>query len=109
MNNIILTTKKLAKRVSELKAYRFIKIRDLQSWQAVEDVSKNEKYPPNNWDFHLEIGDCWHGRDRYIWAHYELDVPDKGDFWLVIDFGRTGGGYNSGFESLLFINGAPWT
>ncbi len=108
MNNIILTTKKLAKRVSELKAYRFIKIRDLQSWQAVEDVSKNEKYPPNNWDFHLEIGDCWHGRDRYIWAHYELDVPDKGDFWLVIDFGRTGGGYNSGFESLLFINGAPY-
>jgi len=108
MNNLELTTKKLAKRVSELKHYRFKKIQDLDLWKAVEDESKEEKYPPNQWDFNLAIGDYWHGRDRYIWAHYELEVPDKNDLWLVVDFGRTGGGYNSGFESLLFINGEPY-
>lgn len=108
MNNMLLTTKKLAKRVIELKQYRLIKLQDLDLWKAVEDVTKKEKYPPKKWDFHLSIGDHWQGRDRYIWAHYELAVPDKNDLWLVIDFGRTGGGYNSGFESLLFINGEPY-
>ena len=26
----------------------------------------------------------------------------------LFDFGETGGGYNSGFESLLYLDGHPW-
>ncbi|MBM9834280.1 hypothetical protein IAG15_24460, partial [Enterococcus faecalis] len=81
---------------------------DLTMWSAKEDKSKTEKHPPEEWDFTLSVGDFWQGRDRYIWAHYELTVPEEEALWLLIDFGRTGGGYNSGFESLLLIDGKPY-
>lgn len=102
------TTKKLTKRIAELKAYRFQKVQDLTMWSAKEDKSKTEKHPPEEWDFTLSVSDFWQGRDRYIWAHHELTVPEEEDLWLLIDFGRTGGGYNSGFESLLLIDGEPY-
>ncbi|MCC9085648.1 hypothetical protein LOS25_15700 [Enterococcus faecium] len=35
-------------------------------------------------------------------------MPDVDDLYLYLNFGHTGGGYNSGFESLMFINGKPY-
>lgn len=108
MTDQYLTEKKLRQRIDELKAYRFIQTQALDKWEATEDTSKEELYPPKKWDFELSVGETWTGRDRYIWVRKEIDVPTSENNWLLIDFGRTGGGYNSGFESLMFINGEPY-
>ena len=58
----------------------------------------------------LHTGEIWSGYDRYLWLDAEAEVPQDfdGPVWGRFDFGRTGGGGNSGFESLLFVNGKPW-
>ncbi len=59
----------------------------------------------------IRLGDEFAGRDRYIWMEREVRVPEAKEGFSVMgyfDFGRTGGGGNSGFESLLYINGEPW-
>jgi alpha-mannosidase len=59
----------------------------------------------------MAVGDFWSGRDRYLWLHTEFETPKDwkgGDVLGVFDFGLTGGGHNSGFESLLFIDRVPY-
>lgn len=59
----------------------------------------------------MKIGDYWKGRDRYIWLHSEVDhhIPfNEREVVGLFSFGKTGGGNNSGFESLLFVNGKPY-
>src|SRR5699024_12608614 len=58
------------------------------------------------------IGDRWEGRGLYAWLKKEVtlpeDWPSNKSIVGVFDFGDTGGGTNSGFESLLFLNGSPY-
>lgn len=98
---------KLAARIEELGRYRMTEIAQLTDWQVLEDQSKEEKYPPTDFSDSLpfKVGDTWKGRDFYLWVTQELEVPLQEDLYLYLDFGRTGGGYNSGFEALLFIDG----
>jgi alpha-mannosidase len=56
-------------------------------------------------------GEFWSGRDRYLWLHTEFEAPREWrgrDALGVFDFGLTGAGHCSGFESLLFIDGAAY-
>lgn len=59
----------------------------------------------------VEKGSSWSGRDRYLWLSASVTVPAEWKGRRVLgrfDFGQTGGGNNSGFESLLYVNGTPW-
>ncbi|EEV49111.1 glycosylhydrolase N terminal domain-containing protein [Enterococcus faecium 1,231,501] len=97
-------------RINALKELRYRNSVELTDWFIKEDSSKGDKYPPkyfSDWEsFH--VGDCWTGRDFYLWIQREVQIPDSHQLMFLFDFGLTGGGYNSGFESLLFINGEPY-
>ncbi len=59
----------------------------------------------------LHIGDTWKGRDLYAWLATKVSIPSEWSDKRVLgrfDFGRTGGGNNSGFESLLYLDGQPF-
>ncbi|OKP89678.1 alpha-mannosidase [Paenibacillus sp. P32E] len=107
------TEEKLAARLRELEGYRYREIAKLNDWLAVEDKDgANGMYPPQlEGDSKLQHGDYWTGRDVYIWLQRTVEVPVgwKGKRVVgIFDFGRTGGGNNSGFESLLYIDGKPF-
>lgn len=110
MMNLIFAEEKLAARIRALKELRYRNELVLSDWFVIEDVSKNEKYPPKNFSGagQFTLGDHWSGRDYYLWIQREIKLPDRENLVLLLDFGKTGGGYNSGFESLLFIDGQPY-
>ncbi|MEK5418563.1 glycosyl hydrolase-related protein [Paenibacillus sp. FSL L8-0708] len=59
----------------------------------------------------LHQGDDWTGSDVYLWLQRKVLVPAAWQGKRVVglfDFGRTGGGNNSGFESLLFLDSKPY-
>lgn len=59
----------------------------------------------------IRLGDEFAGRDRYIWLQREITIPEEKEGCKVMgyfNFGRTGGGGNSGFEALAYINGQPF-
>ncbi|MBO0448401.1 alpha-mannosidase [Enterococcus sp. MJM12] len=101
---------KLAARIEELEKYRFSKIAELSEWLVLEDETKVAKYPPKDFSkaVSFTVGDTWQGRDFYLWVKKEIEMPDVDNLYLYLNFGHTGGGYNSGFESLMFINGKPY-
>ena len=54
----------------------------------------------------MRTGDRWSGRDRYLWLHKEIIIPEswKGKRAVgIFDFGNTGAGNNSGFEAMCYI------
>ncbi|MGT2715656.1 alpha-mannosidase [Streptococcus respiraculi] len=99
-------TEKLRARINELENHRFHTIQTIPEWKLLEDTTKQEKYPPSPFSNSAPfvIGDTWKGRDYYLWIQQDITIPDEDDVYLYLDFGHTGGGYNSGFESLLFID-----
>lgn len=118
------TEAKLEKRILELKGYRFEddthkgyryrNRRDLGSFLMKEDTSNvaNPSLPVwEDTDGTMNLGDIWKGRDRYLWLEKKLVLPSEmkakeGQIPVgVFDFGLTGGGYNSGFEAMLYIDG----
>ena len=59
----------------------------------------------------LGLNDFFVGRDRYLWLERELTLPPEKEGCRVVglfDFGETGDGNNSGFESLLYVDGHPY-
>ena len=110
---MFLTEEKLKARIAELEPLRYTKRQAISGWKVKEDVSKEDKYPPAvdaTWrDF--PVGERFEGRDYYLWIDTDFTVPkidDDNDLVLLFYFGKTGGGHNSGFESLLFINEKPY-
>lgn len=111
---MFLTEKKLRKRIEELSKYRYREIIPLHSFCCTEDTSglANPSLPlfmENAGTIGLE--DRWKGRDKYLWLETTVSLPED---WRnkravgVFDFGMTGGGNNSGFESMLYIDGKPY-
>ena len=57
------------------------------------------------------LHDFFVGRDRYLWLERTVKLPEAKEGCETVglfDFGETGGGYNSGFESLLYVDGHPY-
>ncbi|WP_172193895.1 alpha-mannosidase [Saccharibacillus qingshengii] len=108
------TEEKLAARIQELEAYRYREPIELGEWAGIEDEEgANGAYPPVTFDEGrtYAIGERWSGRDRYIWLQRRVEIPAEWSGRRIVglfDFGRTGDFYNSGFESLLFVDGHPY-
>ncbi|MFZ7946924.1 MULTISPECIES: alpha-mannosidase [Bacillaceae] len=110
---MFLTERKFEARIHELEGYRYRDCIAIEQFIAQEDDGKVGAYPPVSYDETsvMKLGDYWKGRDRYIWLHADIDshlpISSKQVAGLF-SFGKTGGGNNSGFESLLFVNGKPY-
>lgn len=114
MKDMFLTDRKLDRRISEIKNYRYREAKDLKEFAVCEDeqgvVNPTVPVDFDGWD-KIHTGDCWSGRDRYLWMHKEIHIPEE---WKgrrvvgVFDFGNTGAGNNSGFEAMCYINEKPY-
>ena len=110
---MFLTERKFEERIRELEGYRYRDLVSIHQLYLQEDDGAIGAYPPAAYEEQqvMKIGGYWKGRDRYIWLHAEIDshLP-YADQQVVglFSFGKTGGGNNSGFESLLFVNGKPY-
>lgn len=108
---MFLTDDKLKQRIKELEPYRYRDVIPVEKLLVQEETSGevNPALPTSfdGWD-EMTLGDRWEGRDKYLWMHCDLALPKEWQGKRVLgifDFGKTGGGNNSGFESLLYING----
>ncbi|SDC67784.1 alpha-mannosidase [Paenibacillus sp. UNCCL117] len=106
------TVEKLEDRIRMLEPYRYRDAIPLACGWQEDAEGEVGAYPPDlSRAAAAERGARWTGRDRYIWLKAQAEVPAH---WQsrraigVFDFGLTGGGGNSGFESLLFIDGQPY-
>ncbi|MGG3453337.1 alpha-mannosidase [Paenibacillus rhizolycopersici] len=107
------TEEKLNARIRELEAYRYRDAQPIEAFQAqVDEEGHIGARPPKEgpWST-MQAGERWEGRDLYLWLETNIEIPAA---WRgrqivgVFDFGKTGGGNNSGFESLLYVNGEPF-
>lgn len=110
---MFLTDRKLDRRIGELKEYRYRDVIHLGEFAVKEDQQgkTNPEVPTEfeSWGT-LKEGDTWAGRDLYLWMHKEVVIPEefRGKKPVgIFDYGNTGAGNNSGFESMLYLNGKP--
>jgi len=114
---MFLTDRKLERRIAELEQYRYRDRIALQSFDAAREeqgvvdpllpVTGKAEETDLRW-YTLQTGDTWKGRDRFLWLHKDVQIPAewKGKKAVgIFDFGNTGGGNNSGFESMVYLNG----
>ena len=111
---MFLTERKLDRRITEIREYSYRNVKNLEEFAVCEDTQGvvNPIVPTefSGWDT-IHTGDCWSGRDRYLWMHKEITIPEE---WKgrrvvgVFDFGNTGAGNNSGFEAMCYINEKPY-
>lgn len=102
---------RLSKAASRLREERWRKHAPIVSFRTAEDTGELGAQPPAAFDAgELRTGDIWSGYDRYLWLDATVEVPQdfSGSLWGRFDFGITGGGGNSGFESLLYVDGHPY-
>ncbi len=102
---------RLNRAAGRLREERWKKQLPIESFAAAEDSGKNGEQPPAVPGKEIfRLGDIWSGYDRYVWLDATVAVPEDftENLWGRFDFGITGGGNNSGFESLLYVNGTPW-
>lgn len=111
---MFLTNRKLESRIMELKELRYRGKIGLEEFLAQEDEERavTPVVPTAFENFKiLKTGENWSGRDHYLWLHKEITIPEewKGKKAVgIFDFGNTGAGNNSGFESLLYLNEKPY-
>lgn len=114
MTTVFLTEEKLKARMEELSVYRYRDAKKIAEWTfRIDEEGEIGAYPPNSISDNttIRIGDRWEGRDLYVWLSANVPIPKEWDEKQIIgffDFGNTGGGNNSGFESLLFVNKQPY-
>jgi alpha-mannosidase len=105
------TVEKLQARINEIEGFRYRNRIRLNGLKIQEDpAGEVGQYPPAEGEWKpAALGDDWKGRDAYVWVSIEAGIPSE---WAgrriagLFDLGRGGG--NSGFESLLFVNGRPY-
>lgn len=112
------TVEKFRRRVEELGRRRYFGLTCVAPFTAVPGtLGEDEHYhgaPPEGiTDEGTEFGlhDFFVGRDRYLWLEKEMTLPSAKEGCRVVglfDFGETGDGNNSGFESLLYVDGHPY-
>ncbi|WP_054950628.1 alpha-mannosidase [Numidum massiliense] len=110
---MFLTENKLAARINELSPYRYREMIEIPAFRCTEDGTQAiDSYPPQTAEWGtMAVGEQWKGRDKYVWLTADVHLPAAWSGKQVVglfDFGLTGAGNNSGFESLLFLNGKPY-
>ena len=103
---------KLQNRIHEISRYRYRELKEIPFFSVYEPLKGEETNLPECYsERHMKVNETWSGRDRYLWLHTSLSMPER---WqneqivMFIDAGQTGGGNNSGFESLLYVNRKPF-
>lgn len=109
------TEEKFACRVRELEDRRYVDMVSIAPMTAMEGTlgadAVYRSMPALIQGGTLNVGDSFQGRDRYLWVQKKVVMPQAREGYEVVgrfDFGKTGGGHNSGFESLLYVNGHPY-
>lgn len=112
MKDMFYTIDKLRNRIHELDNYRYRDKVELEYFNTKlngdRDIAPNI---PTEYDGVIKIGETWKGRDLYLWMQKEVDIPSNWENKTVVgifDFGETGAGNNSGFESLFYLNNKPY-
>ncbi|MEK4850721.1 alpha-mannosidase [Paenibacillus sp. FSL H7-0756] len=107
------TVEKLGARIAELEDLRYRERREMKGLLMKRDTAGSAgAYPDESGEWiPVTLGDRWKGRDEYYWLAANVDIPAQ---WLGktvvarFELGTSGGGNNSGFESLMFLNGSPY-
>ncbi len=106
---------KFQRRAEEMADRRYVDMTSIAPMTAMEDTLDNDtvhtQVPDSIDGFVFDQGDHFVGRDRYLWIEKTLTLPEARDGYEVcgrFDFGETGGGFNSAFESLLYVDGHPY-
>lgn len=111
---MFLTQHKIGNRLHELSGYRYRDAQPISSFNSLEDTRKEINPSIPEVDTHwgtLPVGATWTGRDLYLWLSAVVDIPAAWTGRRILgrfDFGETGGGNNSGFESLFYLHGKPY-
>ncbi len=112
--DMLLTVEKLRCRLNELFFMRYRNRTVLSSFFWKEDLSGEvnpavptvQEMAAGNT---IALGESWVGRDRYLWLQVTVELPESWENPIgVFDFGLTGSGFNSGFESMLYVDGQPY-
>lgn len=109
------TETKLTRRTADLKEKRYIRHAVVTPFDTMEgklpEDESNLHLPEFKKEGELNLNDFFIGRDRYLWLEKTVTLPQTVEGCEVIgyfDFGNTGGGNNSGFESMLYVNGREY-
>ncbi|OKP87020.1 alpha-mannosidase [Paenibacillus helianthi] len=110
---MFLTEEKLIRRQAEIGKYRYRKLLEIEELEFAEDEDgANGVYPEAvSFDGTIKLEEHWRGRDRYVWLRTVVEMPISTPGFKIagrFDFGKSGSFNNSGFESLLFVNGEPY-
>lgn len=114
---MLFTLEKLTARLQELSEFRYRDKRRVACFESLEDpqgaVGQRPALPlsADGASGTMRIGDRWEGNDRYLWLAADVQIPAEWEGRNILgrfDFGQTGGGNNSGFESLLYVDGKPY-
>ncbi|WP_136606965.1 alpha-mannosidase [Paenibacillus dokdonensis] len=110
---MLLTETKIKERLEEIENTRYRDAIAIEAFRWMEDEDGEiAAKPPRSGEWSsIRLNDTWEGRDRYAWLSHKAMLPKEWAGRKVLgrfDFGETGGGNNSGFESLLFLNGLPY-
>ncbi|MEC0130863.1 MULTISPECIES: alpha-mannosidase [Paenibacillus] len=110
---MFLTKRKLNSQLNEISEYRYRDRIHIPFFNSmIDEQGEIAAEPPVDGEWsELRVGDTWKGRDLYLWLTTNIDVPATWAGRRVLgrfDFGETGAGNNSGFESLFFFNGKPY-
>lgn len=112
MKDMFYTIDKLRNRIHELDDYRYRDKVELEYFNTKlngdRDIAPNI---PTEYDGVIKTGETWKGRDLYLWMQKEVDIQSNWENKTVVgifDFGETGAGNNSGFESLFYLNDKPY-
>lgn len=109
------TIEKFQKRVEELKARRYLQCRCIAPFVSMPDERADDEVhlalPDKIEGESFGLNDTFAGRDRYLWLEKQVQIPEIKEGCKAVglfDFGETGNCYNSGFESLLYVDGEPF-
>lgn len=107
---MFLTDRKLEARLHEIEKFRYRDVTSFEYLECMEDTSGEVSplIPSQFGEETIKVGETWKGRDLYLWLHKEVTIPEAWRDKKVLglfDYGNTGAGNNSGFESLLYVNG----
>lgn len=112
---MFLTLDKFRQRVRELGEKRYFGHSCIAPFISMEgNLPPDESYkelPEKVEGPEFGLHDFFVGRDRYLWLERTVKLPEAKEGCETVglfDFGETGGGYNSGFESLLYVDGHPY-
>ncbi|MFZ3386357.1 MAG: hypothetical protein WA120_04200, partial [Candidatus Hydromicrobium sp.] len=103
---------RLEKHIQRLKELRYRNRIYLNDFLATPDVGEQvnpSPLKPTHETYELKLNDIWSGRDKYIWLTKDIQIPSDWNNEKIVgvfDFGTTGRWNNSGFESLLYVNGS---